>query len=436
MITDKEIHNALKSIIDPDFKKDIVSLGFVKNIQIKENKVSFDIELTTPACPVKTQFKKAAENAVISLDGVEEVEVNMTSRKKQITNLNINSGLNKVKTILAISSCKGGVGKSTIAGYLAGEIGRRGFKVGLLDADLFGPSIPILFDMREAKVFRSSDNKFLPVEKNSLKLMSFGFLLGNSAAVMRGPMVSNYMQQLLHNVAWGDLDYLLIDLPPGTGDIQLTITQSVKLDGAVIVTTPQSLALADVVKGILMFEKVNVPMLGVIENMSYFACDNCGKNHYIFGNNENSNLTNRFGLDTLVQLPLHSDFAAKTIKPTDSKLIKIAADKVIMALGKSSIKVATPVVTFNDKEIIFKWPEGKVSVISNFDLRLSCKCAVCVNEGNGKQKLKKRDIPKDIRANEIIPLGNYAIAVKWSDGHNSGIYPYKSIVKIFQTCKA
>jgi len=431
MITDKEIYNALKSIIDPDFKKDIVSLGFVKNIRIKENKVSFDIELTTPACPIKAQFKKAAENAVISLDGVEDVEVNMTSRKKQITNLNINSGLNKVKTIIAISSCKGGVGKSTIAGYLAGEIAGRGFKVGLLDADLFGPSVPILFDMREAKVFRSNDNKFLPVEKNSLKLMSFGFLLGDSAAVMRGPMVSNYMRQLLHNVAWGDLDYLFIDLPPGTGDIQLTITQSVKLDGAVIVTTPQSLALADVVKGILMFEKVNVPMLGVIENMSYFSCDNCGKNHYIFGKNENSNLIDRFGLDTLVQLPLHSDFAAKTIKPIDSKLIKIATDKVMMALGKSSIKVATPVVTFNDKEIIFKWPEGNVSAIRNFDLRLSCKCAVCIDESSGKQKLKKQDIPLDIKASEIIPLGNYAIAIKWSDGHNSGIYPYKSVAKIF-----
>lgn len=430
MITEKEINDALKSIIDPDFRKDIVSLGFVKNIRISEKKVSFDIELTTPACPVKAQFKKAAESAVMSLKEVEEVEVNMTSSKKPPPLQHKDSGLNKVKTILAISSCKGGVGKSTIAGHLAGEIAGRGFKVGLLDADLFGPSLPILFDIHNSRVSTTNNKKLLPVEKNGLKLMSFGFLLGDSPAVMRGPMVSGYMQQLLHHVIWGELDYLLIDLPPGTGDIQLTITQSVKLDGAVIITTPQSLALADVAKGILMFEKVNVPILGVIENMTYFECNDCGKRHYIFGSNETPKLADRFGLETLVQLPLHSDFTSKIIKPEENKLVKTAADKVIMALGKSSIKVAIPIVSSDDKEMTFKWPDGNMTVISNFDLRLSCKCAVCNDEMSGKQILRKENIPSDIRAKEIIPLGNYAIAIKWSDGHNSGIFSYKSIINI------
>tara|TARA_B100000315_G_scaffold29647_1_gene25181 strand:+ start:10208 stop:11521 length:1314 start_codon:yes stop_codon:yes gene_type:complete len=432
MITEKAICNALKSIIDPDFKKDIVSLGFVKNILIREKKVSFDIELTTPACPIKEEFKKAAEKAVIGLEGVEEVVVTMTASKKKTSPMHQNSGLKSVKTILAVSSCKGGVGKSTIAGHLAEEIAGRGFKVGLLDADLFGPSIPILFNLHNIKI-SVQNQKYVPVEKNGLKLMSFGFLLGDSPAVMRGPMVSNYIQQLLHNVQWGELDYLLIDLPPGTGDIQLTITQSVKLDGAIIITTAQSLALADVAKGILMFEKVNVPMLGIIENMSYFACDNCGKKHFIFGSNGNSQLTDRFGLETLSWLPLDPDFASKLIKKEENGLIKAAADKVIMALGKSSIKNAvTPTVSFNDEEMIFKWPDGKVSVISNFDLRLSCRCANCIDEMSGKQILKKEDIPTNVKAEEVIPLGNYAISIKWSDGHNSGIYPYKGITDMPQ----
>ncbi len=428
MLTEKEICNALKTIIDPDFKKDIVSLGFVKNILIREEKVSFDVELTTPACPIKAEFKKAAEKAVKALEGVEEVEVTMTASKKKSPYQHKNSGLKNVKTILAVSSCKGGVGKSTISGHLAEEIAGRGFKVGLLDADLFGPSVPILFNLRNIKI-SVKNQKYVPVEKNSLKLMSFGFLLGDSPAVMRGPMVSNYIQQLLHSVEWGELDYLLIDLPPGTGDIQLTITQSVKLDGAIIVTTAQSLAIADVAKGILMFEKVNVPMLGIIENMSYFACDNCGKKHFIFGSNGNSHLTDRFGLETLARLPLDPNFAEKLTKKEENGLIKAAADKVIMALGKSSIiNTVTPMVSFNDEEMIFKWPDGKVSIISNFDLRLSCKCANCIDEMSGKQMLKKEDIPSNIKAEEVIPLGNYAIAIKWSDGHNSGIYPYKGIM--------
>lgn len=430
MITEKRILDALKNIIDPDFKKDIVSLGFVKNIRILEREVSFDIELTTPACPIKAQFKKAAEEAVKSLEEVEEVEVTMTSSKKPMPSQHKDSGLKNVKTILAVSSCKGGVGKSTVAGHLAVEIAGRGFKVGLLDADLFGPSVPILFDILNTKVHTTNNKKILPVEKNNLKLMSFGFLLGDSPAVMRGPMVSSYTQQILHNVVWGELDYLLIDFPPGTGDIQLTITQSAKLDGAVIVTTPHPLALADVTKGILMFEKVNVPILGVIENMSYFECNNCKQKHFIFGSNSNTKLADRFGIETLVQLPLHQDFTSKIIKPEESDLIKIAADKVIMAIGKSSIKTATPEVSFDDKEMVFKWPDGKTSAISNFDLRFSCKCALCHDEMSGKKTLKKEDIPADIRAKEITPLGNYAIAINWSDGHNSGIYSYKNIASI------
>ncbi len=393
MVTEKEILKALSRIIDPDFRKDIVSLGFVKNIQIKDKKVGFDIELTTPACPVKAEFKKAAENIVKGLDGIEEVMVNMTSVKKSHAFKIENSGLKKVKSIIGISSCKGGVGKSTIAAHLAREIARRGFKVGLLDADLFGPSIPILFNLRNSEARLTPDNKINPLNKDDLKIMSFGFLMGESPAIMRGPMVSGYIQQLLHNVDWGELDYLFIDFPPGTGDIQLTITQSVQMDGAVIITTKQSLSLADVARGILMFEKVNVPMLGIIENMSYFICDNCDKKHFIFGGVENSHLTERFGLETLAQLPVSAELASDLAKPTENKIIKTAADNMIMALGKSTIKMENkPEIKFDQEKVTLKWQDGEETVISNFDLRLSCKCARCVDEASGSQILKKKDI--------------------------------------------
>lgn len=431
MITEKEILKALSSITDPDLQKDIVSLGFVKNINIKDKKVSFDIELTTPACPIKAEFKKSAEDIVKGLEGIEEVVVNMTSIKKSHTFKAENSGLQKVKSIVAVSSCKGGVGKSTIAACLSREIARRGFKVGLLDADLFGPSIPILFNLRNAKVQLTPDNKIKPLEKDNLKIMSFGFLMGDAPAIMRGPMVAGYMNQLLHNVDWGDLDYLFIDFPPGTGDIQLTITQSVQLDGAVIVTTKQSLSLADVARGILMFEKVNVPMLGIIENMSYFICDNCEKKHFIFGGSDNSQLTERFGLETLAQLPISAELASNLVKPVENEIIKTAADNMIMALGKNTISAnKKPEITFDYKKITLRWQDGKEIWVNNFELRLSCRCATCIDEMSGRQILEKKDVIPDIKAEEVRPLGNYAVSIKWNDGHSTGIYSYEHIKEL------
>src|SRR5665213_1019580 len=212
--------------------------------------------------------------------------------------------LSKVKHVIAISSCKGGVGKSTVACALALELARRGFKTGLLDADIYGPSLPSLFQLRDAKV-KSNEFKLLtPIEHNGLKLMSFGFLLGDAPAVMRGPIVTRYIQQLLLQTDWGELDYLIIDMPPGTGDIQLTITQSIKLTGAVIITTHHSLSLVDTARGILMFEKVKVPILGVIENMAYFLAPDTGKKYYIFGEQKAGALSTRFGVKTLAEVPI------------------------------------------------------------------------------------------------------------------------------------
>jgi len=431
MITHEQVLDALRKIIDPDFHKDIVSLGFIKNLNIEQGKVHFDIELTTPACPVKNEFKRRAEEAVSAIQGVEGVEVKMTARKRRPSPLEEKSGLNKVDSIIAVSSCKGGVGKSTVAATIAMEISGRGFRVGLLDADIFGPSVPTLFNLHDVQVQGNADQKMLPLKVRNLKVMSFGFFLKDQPAVMRGPMVSNYIKNLLHGIDWGDLDYLILDLPPGTGDIQLTITQSARLDGAVIVTTPQILSLVDVGKGILMFDKVNVPIIGVVENMSYFICDNCSKKHFIFGGDAGEVLRERFGINLLTRLPI-SDVYTKSFEDYQtSELTAKLADDVIKAFGKSAFKVdRKPEIQFDESRITLKWGEGREASVDNGELRANCRCANCVHEMTGERLLKREDIPPNIRAEAITSVGNYAVSIQWSDGHSSGLYSYSLIKKL------
>lgn len=431
MVNEQSILNALKHIIDPDFKKDIVSLGFVKNIKITGSDVVFDIVLTTPACPIKEEFRSQAEKAVVALDGVRTVKVNMTSQPvvaAQPQGMGGANPLSKVGAIIAVSSCKGGVGKSTMAAAMAQELAQRGYKVGLLDADIHGPSVPTLFNLSQAKMFVNDRQQLLPMDAGGLKLMSFGFLLGDAPAVMRGPIVTRYVQQLLFNVAWGELDYLFIDMPPGTGDVQLTITQSVKLTGAVIVTTRQSLSLVDVSRGILMFERVNVPILGVIENMSYFLCDSCDKKHYIFGESHTRSLQERFGISILAEIPLLPRLTGMFETYTANNFIQNAVDNTVRAIGKASREgQAVPGISFDAKAVTLKWNDGRVWKINNKNLRLSCQCALCVNEMTGQKVLDPAKIKADIAPTLITPLGNYAIGVTWNDGHSSGIYPYKNM---------
>lgn len=430
MPAEKEILDALRSIIDPDFQRDIVSLGFVRNIQIKDGRVTLEIQLTTPACPVKNEFKRQAEAAVKRIDGVTDVRVEMTAPSRHVSAAagQRQSTLDQVDSIIAVSSCKGGVGKSTIAAHLAVELANRGFAVGLVDADIHGPSVPTLFNLPHVTIYANEKKQIVPVVKNNLKIMSFGFLLGDAPAVMRGPMVSQYVQQVLHNTDWGKLDYLFIDMPPGTGDVQLTITQTVRLSGAVIVTTPQTLSLIDVARGILMFEKVNVPILGVIENMAYFVCDNCAQRHYIFGESSRKSLEQRFGIETLAELPLLAKFTHSMDKAVGDDLIKQAVDRVVMALGKKSImETEVPQIHFDAQAISLDWSDGTRLVVRNRDLRMSCRCAVCVDEMTGRQMLQQGDVPEDIAATDVTALGNYALGITWSDGHASGIYPYSTI---------
>jgi Mrp family chromosome partitioning ATPase/DUF971 family protein len=430
MISEDVVLAELSQIIDPDFQRDIVSLGFVQDMVIEGGSVSFTIELTTPACPLSPVFQKQALDLVGDIEGVENVQVNMTARKREARQISAEqSGLKDVKYILAVSSCKGGVGKSTVAALLAKTLGGRGARVGLLDADIYGPSVPTLFNLHDPGIRATPEQQFIPPEVDGLKLMSFGFLMGDGPAVLRGPMVSQYMQQLLHNVAWGELDYLVIDMPPGTGDIQLTISQSVQIDASVIVTTPHQLSLTDVRKGIMMFDKVNVPVLGVVENMAYFICDGCDKKHFIFGEAGGKTLEERFGLKTLAELPITGNLSGSLDALSESGIAQETTDVIIRALGKKLLeKESRPNIEFDAKTIRLTWPDtGETATVSNAALRRACSCALCVDEMTRAPLLDPKSIPLDIHAEKVGTIGNYAITVDWSDGHNTGFFPYSTI---------
>ncbi len=300
------ILDALRPIVDPDFGQSIVDLGFVKNIRIEGADVSFDIELTTPACPVKEQFQQAAIERVEALDGVSKANVNMTANtRRSATSQPTGDVLPGVRNVLAVASGKGGVGKSTTSVNLALALRDQGARVGLMDADVYGPSLPLLTGVN-ARPATTPDKKILPLESDGLQLMSMGFFLtDDSPVIWRGPMVHGLIRQFLTDVKWGDLDYLVIDLPPGTGDAALTLTQQAPLSGAVIVTTANDLSVIDARKGLQMFNKVNVPVLGIVENMSYFVPpDLPDRKYYIFGQGGGQRIAEELGVDFLGEIPI------------------------------------------------------------------------------------------------------------------------------------
>ena len=430
-ISEKNVQDALRQVMDPDLGRDVVSLGFVKAIEIDGDAVGVTLELTTPGCPMKQRFVDECKRVVGALPGVSEVNVTLTAREPVSSHGQGANGLSNIDAIVAVSSCKGGVGKSTVAAHLARALQRDGLRVGLLDADVFGPSFPTLFGIHKPDVY-IRDEHIVPIEIHGVKTMSIGFLIGDSPAVMRGPMVSSYINQILTQTDWGELDYLLIDMPPGTGDAQLTITQTAALHGAVIVTTPQALSLVDVAKGILMFEQVNVPVLGVVENMSYFVCDQCGKEHAIFGSRSDT-LQDRFGLTTLAELPVVQDISDVSGEDSGADLepIKTLAANLRQALCARRVEqTEQPAIEADDKFIHVRWPDGKTASLSHFTVRVSCRCASCVNEHTGAAILDPNQVPSDIRPEEIRPLGNYAVAITWSDGHASGIYSWDHLRRL------
>ena len=309
MLTQEKILKALEVVTDPDLHKNIVELGFVQNLRIENEDVSFDLVLTTPACPIRDRFKEDCIRILLAL-GAKTVSVNLTAKeKKEDDKILQNSLLKEVRHIVAVASGKGGVGKSTVTANLAVALSLSGARVGILDADIYGPSMGVMFGIDKAPAVHD-DKTISPVyAKGGIAIVSMS-MFATEATIWRGPMASQMIRNFLHRVRWGALDYLLIDFPPGTGDIQLTLTQEAPFAGAVVVSTPQEVALADCRKGISMFNSVSVPVLGIVENMSYFICDNCNKEHFIFPQGGGERISRTFGVPLLGKVPLEASLAS------------------------------------------------------------------------------------------------------------------------------
>ncbi len=303
-ITQASVLEALSKVMDPELGKDLVTLNMIKDIRIDGAKITFRLVLTTPACPLRKELTENSKNAVLAVPGVKEVVVERTAEVPSARKLPDKEPIPKVKNTIAVASGKGGVGKSTVAVNLALALSQSGAKVGLLDTDIYGPSIPMMMGIHK-QLQTTQDKKILPISNYGIKLMSVGFMLDEEMPlVWRGPMVMQIVKQFLTGVAWGDLDYLVIDLPPGTGDAQLTLVQTIPLTGAIVVTTPQDVALIDARRAIKMFHEVKVPILGIIENMSYFQCPHCGEKTEIFSHGGGEKTSQRYNVPLLGKIPI------------------------------------------------------------------------------------------------------------------------------------
>jgi len=304
MPTEESVLAALQKVQEPELGKDIVSLNMVKDLKVDGGKVSFTVQLTTPACPLKSEIENRCRAALAGVEGIDHIEVNWGSQvARGATNPQMEQMAPGIKNVIAVSSGKGGVGKTTVAVNLAVALAREGASVGLMDADIYGPNVPKMMGLTGQP--SSEGGKLIPPEAYGVHVMSMGFLVADDTPlVWRGPMIHGAIQQFLRDVDWGEIDYLIVDLPPGTGDAQLSICQLMPVTGAVIVTTPQEVSLMDSRRGLAMFQKVNVPLLGIIENMSYFLCPHCDERTDIFSTGGGKLAAEKLGVDFLGAIPI------------------------------------------------------------------------------------------------------------------------------------
>jgi ATP-binding protein involved in chromosome partitioning len=307
-LTQEQVLGALTKVQDPELHRDIVSLGMVKNLAVNDGKVTFLVELTTPACPLRETIEGDCKKVLASVPGITSLEIKFGA---QVRGSKAGAGqtdlLPTVKNVVLVAAGKGGVGKSTVAANLAVALKMHGAATGLLDADIYGPSVPILMGVKAEpkKVEVNGGQKIAPPIAHGIPVMSIGFFLeADQAVIWRGPMLGKAMHQLMADVHWGDLDYLVVDMPPGTGDVQITFSQQLKVSGALLVATPQEVALADVIRAKSMFDKVMIPIVGMVENMSYFICDGCGKQHDIFSRGGAQRAAERFKIPFLGEIPI------------------------------------------------------------------------------------------------------------------------------------
>ncbi|HTE86660.1 MAG TPA: P-loop NTPase [Dehalococcoidia bacterium] len=442
-IAPEEIRAALSRVTDPDLGRDIVTLGFVRDIQIEGENVSFAIELTTPACPVREQMKEDAYRAVLSLPGVTHVEVEMTSRVRGARSEQRDGLIPLVKNVVPVGSGKGGVGKSTVSANLAVALAQLGARVGLMDADVYGPSIPTL--MGAATPPAAENGTIVPVLRYGVKIVSIGFFVPKGeATIWRGPMLSKLIDKFLGGVAWGELDYLLVDLPPGTGDVQLSLCQKIPLTGAAVVSTPQDLAFNVAEKAISMFTTLHTPVLGLVENMSGFECRHCGHREEIFGSGGARRFAAASGIPFLGEIPLATDI--RTTSDEGNPIVQsrpespsarafrrvaenLAAQVSTLAMGGASsdrpeiAEITQP----SENEVRIRWKDGHESIYTGYALRVDCRCAICIDEISGNKRLREESISNDVRPLSIDPVGRYAIRFHWSDGHSTGIYPFEQL---------
>lgn len=351
MLTEASVLDALRGVHDPDLRKDIVSLKFIKNLRIDGGRVSFSIELTTPACPVKDQMREQARALVAQIPGVTDVDIEMTAQVRSTQAPDANrAAVPGVKNIIAVGAGKGGVGKTTLAVNLAIALAQAGSRVAMIDGDVYGPNVPIMLGINTQ--LTTDGEKIVPAEQFGIKLVSMAFLAGDDAPVIwRGPMLHGVVQQFFRDVRWGEIDYLVVDMPPGTGDIALTLSQTVPVSGAVVVTTPQTVSVADTRRAVRMYQKLNIPPLGLVENMSHFVCPTCDHESDIFGKGGGQALAEEMNVPFLGRIPIYEPIRVGgdtgvpiTIgepKSPAAQAIRAAAERLAAQLSIASYKKTT-----------------------------------------------------------------------------------------------
>ncbi|CAH0519513.1 unnamed protein product [Peronospora belbahrii] len=473
-----QVLEKLRSVSDGLGLGNIVSLGRVKDLCVtpENGQVTCKIETSSPVLlELAYQWKKDAELAVNELEWVKTTNFEITKHRPRNARAGRFSSLAYVSDIIAVSSCKGGVGKSTVAVNLAFSLAKRGARVGILDADIHGPSLPTMISLEDRTIrpSRKVKNFVEPVEYEGVKCMSFGFVNqraapgagGVGAAVMRGPMVSKLIDQLVLGTEWGDLDYLVVDMPPGTGDIQISLSQQMAISAAVVVTTPQRLSFVDVEKGIAMFDDlkvwqinmklrvrlaniqvamIKVKTAAVVENMSYFDCSH-GQRHFPFGPGHTQELVDKYNMRNVFKLPILQQFStsgdsgrpfvlselsSEEAKTYDLLATTVAKELVVL---KYNARLAPDLLYDKNRGIIlrsYSLNEAKEAVVHPADFRARCRCAQCINEFTGEQILDPATISNDIIPISVERKGNYAFAVMWSDSHTSSLYTYDALTAL------